>query len=182
MESMLRCLLTNQRNRLVKELKVVYMRCVSNKVSKDIYNAQIKQFVTNAHRPLYLLPSYIELYGVCHVVFRPVIPKDSQFVVDSAESNVGMIVGVGSVESSYLKQCALCVSDYHNPDIAVIMVYIQYLTQLEGPMWKQIRGQGLAYHYQLVRHLCRFVLNFLAMIDGTYWFIDSFPIVNSSMT
>jgi len=97
-----------------------------------------------------ILNNVFDLSDVSSVVYRPVIPQDSKFVVSNAESNVGMIIGVGSVESSYLKQCTPCVTDYSNPDIAAIMVYIQYLTQLEGPMWKQIRGQGLSYHYQLV--------------------------------
>nr|XP_042906689.1 uncharacterized protein C05D11.1 isoform X2 [Parasteatoda tepidariorum] len=57
----------------------------------------------------------------------------------------GVIIGLGSVETGYLVQCAPCVTSPTHPDYVPILVLIQYLTQLEGPVWRQVRGQGLAY-------------------------------------
>ena len=81
---------------------------------------------------------------------------DKDFVLPFTEGgNQGVVAGVGSVESSFLIQATSCLVDHMHSDIAAIMVYIQYLTQLEGPMWRQIRGLGLSYHYRsVVRKVC----------------------------
>ena len=82
---------------------------------------------------------------------RPVIRKAFDFLLPrDAGPGCGQIVGVGSVESAFLIQTAPCLSDYKHADVPAIMAYIQYLTQLEGPMWRQIRGLGLSYHYRSV--------------------------------
>jgi len=87
---------------------------------------------------------------VC-IVVRPVIHKDAEFMkcdgLDSQFGNTSLIVGVGSVESAFLIQWTKCLSDFDHPDYPAILVFIQYITQLEGPMWREIRGQGLAYNY-----------------------------------
>ncbi|XP_033228376.1 uncharacterized protein C05D11.1-like isoform X2 [Belonocnema kinseyi] len=61
----------------------------------------------------------------------------------------GCVTGLGSVESAYLVQSVPCIQDFLHPDLAPLLVYLQYLTQAEGPMWKNIRGHGLAYGYSL---------------------------------
>ncbi|XP_050536250.1 uncharacterized protein C05D11.1-like isoform X2 [Daktulosphaira vitifoliae] len=55
------------------------------------------------------------------------------------------IVGMGSIESTYFKQVTDCIKDYNHPDLATLYVFVTYFTQMEGPIWKKVRGLGLAY-------------------------------------
>ena len=61
-----------------------------------------------------------------------------------------LLAGLGSCESSFLSRTAPSLSSPRSPDLAPLMLAIQYLTQLEGPMWRQIRGAGLAYGYSIM--------------------------------
>ncbi|XP_052223206.1 uncharacterized protein C05D11.1-like isoform X7 [Dreissena polymorpha] len=72
------------------------------------------------------------------------------YVVPISECKTpSVIAGLGSVESAYLIQGVSCVKSHLHEDLAPIMVYIQFLIQMEGPMWRQIRGLGLSYHYSM---------------------------------
>lgn len=71
-----------------------------------------------------------------------------------------VIAGVGSVESAFLTQCTPSLTSYSSPDLPALLVLIQYLVQLEGPMWRQIRGQGLSYNYNLFVRPCDGLLYF----------------------
>ncbi|KAK0087176.1 hypothetical protein PV325_001628 [Microctonus aethiopoides] len=57
----------------------------------------------------------------------------------------GCVLGLGCVESSFFTQTGPCLKGFDHPDLASLLVCLQYLTQTEGPMWRQVRGQGLAY-------------------------------------
>ena len=61
----------------------------------------------------------------------------------------GVVAGLGSIESCYLQQCVQSIKSVTHEDLPAVFVLIQYLTQLEGPMWKQIRGPGLSYHFSI---------------------------------
>lgn len=61
----------------------------------------------------------------------------------------GTVIGMGSVESAFLFHTVEAINNFLSPDLPALMLYLQYLTQLEGPLWKQIRGQGLAYGYTI---------------------------------
>ncbi|XP_066250958.1 uncharacterized protein C05D11.1-like [Euwallacea similis] len=62
----------------------------------------------------------------------------------------GCIIGLGCIESSFYYQTSKCLTSFDDPDLPALMLYVQYLIQAEGPMWKQIRGKGYAYHYRIL--------------------------------
>lgn len=43
----------------------------------------------------------------------------------------GCVTGLGCIESAYMVQCTPCIKDVMHPDKAALLVYLQYLTQLE---------------------------------------------------
>lgn len=110
-----------------------------------------------------------------------IIP-DSQLVSHENLGNVtGFLTGVGSVESAYLLQTTRCVSEHRDWDVPAILTAIQYLTQLEGPMWKEIRGKGLAYSYSMTLNPTEGTLTLklarAAQLTGAY--VEALNILNS---
>jgi len=77
----------------------------------------------------------------------PPVQKSSSFLANNPVH--GKIVGVGSVESSFLFQATRCIDSYDHPDLAPLMVFLECLTTLEGPIWRQVRGLGLSYGYAM---------------------------------
>lgn len=61
----------------------------------------------------------------------------------------GFLVGVGGWESCCVAQLAPGPLGHAVQDIAPLMIAINYFTQLEGPMWRLIRGCGLSYGYAI---------------------------------
>jgi Zn-dependent M16 (insulinase) family peptidase len=68
-----------------------------------------------------------------------------------AKPGNGNVLSLGAIESSYLVQTYPGPTEWDDPDIAPLMVLNEYLTTMEGPFWKLLRGMGLAYSYA-IRH------------------------------
>lgn len=56
---------------------------------------------------------------------------------------------MGCIENAFLYHASPSVSSFLDADLPALNLFLQYLTQLEGPLWKQIRGAGLAYGYHM---------------------------------
>ena len=74
---------------------------------------------------------------------------DHHFLRLTNTNVTGAVVALGSVESCFLVQVVGSISDPDHPDLAAVLVALQYLDQLEGPFWRQLRAQGLVYSYNL---------------------------------
>lgn len=59
------------------------------------------------------------------------------------------ILGLGCIEGAYLVHAVPCPIELNDDAYVPLQLFIQYLTQLEGSFWRQIRGQGLAYGYNM---------------------------------
>ena len=74
--------------------------------------------------------------------------KTHEYILPIDKAPMGeVIVGVGSVETSFFLRAVPTVKSFTHDDLPAINVFLQYVTQLEGPMWRQIRGLGLSYNY-----------------------------------
>ncbi|XP_044752458.1 uncharacterized protein C05D11.1-like [Coccinella septempunctata] len=72
-------------------------------------------------------------------------------LIETGERNItGCIIGMGCLESSFFIQSARTITDPEDPDVPALNLFLQYLTQAEGPIWKQVRGKGFAYGYSMV--------------------------------
>lgn len=76
-----------------------------------------------------------------HCLLKPNIYQDTTMQ--------GTVVGLGCIESAFLYHAAPSIKDFKDTDLPALMLFMQYLTQLEGPLWREIRGKGLAYGYNL---------------------------------
>uniref|UniRef100_A0A1I7U966 Presequence protease, mitochondrial n=1 Tax=Caenorhabditis tropicalis TaxID=1561998 RepID=A0A1I7U966_9PELO len=56
-----------------------------------------------------------------------------------------LLIGVGGSESSFIYQTTFLDANWNSEVLIPTMIFGQYLSQCEGPLWRAIRGDGLAY-------------------------------------
>ncbi len=84
-------------------------------------------FVVSKLVPFNMLTVQFVFWLLCCSI--PAVRKSSVFL--SKNPGHGKIVGVGSVESSFLYQTTRCINSFDHPDLAPIMVFLECLTTLE---------------------------------------------------
>lgn len=71
-------------------------------------------------------------------------------LLEERDAKDSCVAGIGSVESAFFVQTVPGITDFNDADLPKILVFFQYISQTEGPLWRTLRGQGLAYHYSLI--------------------------------
>lgn len=74
--------------------------------------------------------------------------KGDKYPAESFKNQV--ICGHGQEDTSYLGMVAPGPSSYSDKDVPALLTTLQYFTQTEGPLYKKIRGESLAYSYNAV--------------------------------
>ena len=132
--------------------------CSPNEVLKDLeevrfYMTSPQNMMVHMAADLTTVKSPQEAWST---FLPPHVPKKVSPPVVTAEHQLTLpppshlLVGLGSCESAFLSRSTPSLVDPRSPALAPVMLAIQYLTQLEGPMWRQIRGAGLAYGYSIM--------------------------------
>lgn len=136
---------------VVKTVEGVFGKLTSSFRSMFFHLAMKDQdvdFIIDAWKRL--LPADVERRCASNDTFNINTIPSSKQAIKLCSDPTEMILPLGSVESNYMHQVIECPIDSHeHPMLPSMYVLINYLTQLEGPLWRQIRGNGLSYHYSI---------------------------------
>ena len=66
-----------------------------------------------------------------------------------APAGEAVVVGLGAIESSFLYTVTRGLPGFGDPDTAPLLVATELLCAIEGPLWVNVRGLGLAYGFSM---------------------------------
>lgn len=115
----------------------------------------------------------VVINGECRALVRPVstwsptsapvapvpktstVPRSYQFKTPAGDrcSRLAHVSEVAAEESTHLLACTPIPTDYLDPKLLPLLVAIEYLTAVEGPLWREIRGTGLAYGAEVMQNV-----------------------------
>ena len=72
------------------------------------------------------------------------------------------VLSMGTENTANLEMIGLVSLPPNHPDLPVLKIIGTYFSMMEGPLWKQIRGLGLAYGFQFGHSPLRGYLTFAA--------------------
>lgn len=67
----------------------------------------------------------------------------------ASPSREATVLVMSAIESSFLSCASRGIPGFNHADTAPLLVACEILTAIEGPMWNEIRGLGLAYSFSL---------------------------------
>ena len=70
------------------------------------------------------------------------------------------VLGMGTETTATLTMRGFISLPKNHPDMLVLTHIANYFSMMEGPLWKQIRGQGFAYRSNLIYHSQQSFLDF----------------------
>ncbi|CAJ0929884.1 unnamed protein product, partial [Mesorhabditis belari] len=88
------------------------------------------------------------------------VPMGESIICEKRPEERNVVIGVGGSESSFIYQTAVTGVDWLSPKLVPIMLLTQYLSQTEGPIWRAVRGDGLAYGVNIYTRLITRQLHF----------------------
>lgn len=95
------------------------------------------------------------------------IPREYEYLA-APENRLheNCVTAIAGIDTAFLVSAVPSIHDFNHADLPTVLVFIQYMTQLEGPLWRSIRGLGLAYHYDLLISVCEGLL-YLTLYKAT---------------
>lgn len=75
---------------------------------------------------------------------------DWEVMVDpSTVFSQGEVIGLNSTDTAFLIHSSPGVKYFNDSDLAPLTVALSYCSQIGGPMWQRVRGNGYTYFYAL---------------------------------
>ncbi|KAL0206576.1 hypothetical protein P9112_001883 [Eukaryota sp. TZLM1-RC] len=79
----------------------------------------------------------------------PELPKISNCLVNFTQLPTYNIIKSPVINSNFVSMVIKGPTSFNFPNKAALIVALEYLNQLEGPLYTQIRGLGISYHFDL---------------------------------
>ncbi|XP_020299019.1 uncharacterized protein YOL098C-like [Pseudomyrmex gracilis] len=71
----------------------------------------------------------------------------------------GYIHSSENVQLSSFMQVCPCINDFHDPDLAALLVCLQYFSQMEGPLWKVMKAKEWSCDFNIFANPIKGLLN-----------------------
>lgn len=123
-------------------------------VRKSLFTADNMRILVTADITNSKLPKPVETWDILNQAFEssaekmnPILAPHTLLNKEGLEpGTVGAtIVPMATLDSSFSVSTAKGITSFDDPAVPALLVAVQYLETVEGPLWNAVRGNGLAY-------------------------------------